>query len=144
MFTSFRRAHIRDNSERDNFEKDSLKPQRDNSETVPFERDNCIIVLFERDNSSATESWMLNNPNRPKVLTHNIANNGIFLLDDETNKRIDGVNFHGATGQLQAKQLHMLGYLWELAYDLCIAPGSNMSGNPGFEVPLGICSTNCI
>ena len=70
-------------------------------------------------------------------LTCDIAMGGIFHLNNETNKMIDGVNFRG-TVRLQAKQLHMLGYLWELAYDLCIAPGSNILGNPGFETVLGI------
>ena len=62
---------------------------------------------------------------------------GIFHFDAETNNNIDAVKFQG-NPRLQQKQLHMLGYIWELAYDLCLAPGSNISGNPGFEAVLGI------
>jgi len=32
----------------------------------------------------------------------------------------------------------MIGYLLELGYDLCLAPDFNISGNPGFEIVLGI------
>ena len=35
------------------------------------------------------------------------------------------------------KRRHMVGYLLELGFDLCIAPKSNVSWNPGFELPLG-------
>ena len=31
------------------------------------------------------------------------------------------------------KQLNMVGYLIEIFYDLCLAPGDNVSMNPGFE-----------
>ena len=70
-------------------------------------------------------------------VTDDFARGGIFHFDSETNTKIADVNFHGST-RLQTKQLHMLGYLWELAYDLCIAPNSNISGNPGFETLLGV------
>ena len=64
---------------------------------------------------------------------------GIFHFDIETNNKIKAVNFQGnANSRLQQKQLHMLGYLWELAYDLCIPPASNISGNPGIETVLGV------
>ena len=62
---------------------------------------------------------------------------GIFHFDEETLKHIGRVNFSG-NSRVQAKQLHMLGYLWELACDLALAPQSNISGNPGFETVLGI------
>ena len=56
-------------------------------------------------------------------------------LDSDALKRIERVNF---PGNPRLKPFHMLGYLWELAHDLCLAPGSNISGNPGFETVLGI------
>jgi hypothetical protein len=31
------------------------------------------------------------------------------------------------------KQIHMVGYLFEMLYDLMIAPGANVSQSPGFE-----------
>jgi hypothetical protein len=74
---------------------------------------------------------------RKGKLLVDVEQGGIFHLDNETNKRIDAINFRGNL-RLQTKQLNMLGYLWELAYDLCIAPASNVSGNPGFEVLLGV------
>ena len=58
-------------------------------------------------------------------------------LIEQANKKIDAVNFRGNL-RLQTKQLNMLGYLWEIAYDLCISPAANISGNPGFEVLLGV------
>ena len=35
------------------------------------------------------------------------------------------------------KKMCMLAYLFELVYDLCVAPSHNISRSPGFEVPLG-------
>lgn len=35
------------------------------------------------------------------------------------------------------KQLHLVGYLWELGYDLMIPPHCNVSTSSGFETPLG-------
>jgi len=39
---------------------------------------------------------------------------------------------------LQDKQLHAVGYLFELCYDLALSPERNVSQNPGFESLLGI------
>ena len=69
-------------------------------------------------------------------VTNDMESGGIFYFDDATNNKINEVNFRGSSC-LPTKQLNMLGYLWEFAYDLCIAPGSNISGNPGLEVLLG-------
>ena len=75
-------------------------------------------------------------------LTHDFATQGgMFHFDAATNKKIEALKFPG-TERLFQKQLHMLGYLWELSYDLCIAPSSNVSSNPGFETPLGIFSAS--
>jgi hypothetical protein len=42
-------------------------------------------------------------------------------------------------GELVAsKQLHMVAYLFELVYDLMLAPEENVSSSPGFERPLAI------
>ena len=70
------------------------------------------------------------------------TNGGIYHFDKESNKRIDCVRFAGNDSRLQQKQMHMLGHLWELCFDLCLAPSANISGNPGFETPLGIFSVN--
>jgi hypothetical protein len=39
---------------------------------------------------------------------------------------------------LKDKQLHAVGYLFELCYNLAILPRGNVSQNPGFESLLGI------
>ena len=39
---------------------------------------------------------------------------------------------------LTAKQMHMVRYLFQLAYDLCIDSVANVSLNPGFETCLGV------
>ena len=50
---------------------------------------------------------------------------------------IAAVNFPG-TPSVVEKQLHMVGYLFELVYDLMISPRDNVSHSPGFVFPLGI------
>ena len=52
-------------------------------------------------------------------------------------ERTAAVNFPGSPSMVE-KQLHMVGYLFELAYDLMISPRDNVSRSPGFETPLGI------
>jgi len=72
-----------------------------------------------------------------KNMLKDVKDKGIFHLDDEINKRIDALNFKGKS-RLNTKQCNMIGYLLELGYDLCLAPDFNISGNPGFEIVLGI------
>jgi len=66
-----------------------------------------------------------------------VENKGIFHLDDKTNKMIEALNFQGKS-RLDTKQCNVIGCLLELACDLCLAPLSNISGNPGFEIVLGV------
>ena len=61
---------------------------------------------------------------------------GIFHFDKEDKKNMEAMK--QPQGRLDKKQLNMIGYLLEIAYDLCLAPASNISGNPGFEVLLGV------
>jgi hypothetical protein len=68
---------------------------------------------------------------------HQTDGSGIFVWSKEVLERIGAVNFSGAK-DLEAKQLHMVGYLCELVYDLALAPDDNVSQSPGFETPLGI------
>jgi hypothetical protein len=68
---------------------------------------------------------------------HQTDGSGIFVWSKEVLERIGAVNFSGAK-DLEAKQLHMVGYLCELVYDLALAPDQNVSQSPGFETPLGI------
>jgi hypothetical protein len=55
--------------------------------------------------------------------------NGIF-------KRIGEIKFPGAK-VLADKQLHMIGYMIELCYDLALSLDHNISESAGFETPLG-------
>jgi hypothetical protein len=61
----------------------------------------------------------------------------MFFFDAESKVKVGRVHFSGASS-LADKQLHMIGYLCELAYDL--GPGllDNVSSNPGFETCLGL------
>jgi hypothetical protein len=68
---------------------------------------------------------------------HQADGHGIFVWSEEIIERIGAVNFANAK-DLKAKQLHMVGYLCELVYDLALAPGDNVSQSPGFETPLGV------
>ena len=49
---------------------------------------------------------------------------------------IDALKIAG-TSSLEERQYHMVGYLIELAYDLAIGTGNEVSASPGFEIPLG-------
>ena len=52
-------------------------------------------------------------------------------------KRVDKVKFAGCSTR-RDKQLHMVGYLLELGYDLLLAQQDNVSQSPGFETCLGV------
>jgi hypothetical protein len=68
---------------------------------------------------------------------HQTDGSGLFAWSPEMLERIGTVNFANAK-DIKAKQLHMVGYLCELVYDLALTPGDNVSQSPGFETPLGI------
>jgi hypothetical protein len=65
----------------------------------------------------------------------NKSGNGIFKWSDASRKRIQVLKWNGDNNE--RKPIHMVGYLVELVYDLSIAPNNNISGSPGFELPLG-------
>ena len=79
---------------------------------VPVVSDGCLVVPFDKG--------------------------GIFVISEEVQQKIRDVRFQGLDHQHEKKTLHMIGYLAELAYDLCIAPSDNVSSNPGFETCLGV------
>ena len=62
---------------------------------------------------------------------------GLLLWPVGALERVAAINFPGSL-TLAEKQLHMVGYLFELVYDLMISPRDNVSRSPGFETPLGI------
>ncbi len=61
---------------------------------------------------------------------------GIFLWSDVMLHRIGEIKFLGAK-VLADKQLHMVGYMIELCYDLALSSDHNISESAGFETPLG-------
>ncbi len=61
----------------------------------------------------------------------------VFVCNDNYLRYVNMVSFRGVVDPTE-KQMHMIGYLCELAYDLAIAPANNVSESPGFEGPLGI------
>jgi hypothetical protein len=68
---------------------------------------------------------------------HQMDGCGTFAWSTERMlERIGAVNFANAK-DLKAKQLHMAGCMCELAYDLALTQGDNVSQSPGFETPLG-------
>jgi len=71
-------------------------------------------------------------------LVSNFEEGGIFLFNDEEKMKIGNANISGRS-TYKDKAIVMLSYLFELAYDLAIAPSDNVSSNPGFESILGCC-----
>ena len=69
-------------------------------------------------------------------ITKDAADGGIFRFSERKKKQMEKVKF-GGESTLKGKQLHCLGYLMELAYDLALAPRDNVSSSPGFETCLG-------
>ena len=61
----------------------------------------------------------------------------VFLWPSSTLAKLGKLKLAGCS-TIENKQLHMLGYLFELFYDLMISPSANVSRSPGFESCLGI------
>lgn len=62
---------------------------------------------------------------------------GLLNWPQDTISHINKVNFPGCF-TLQDKQLHMVGYVIELFYDLLISTSDNVSSSPGFETCIGV------
>ena len=52
-------------------------------------------------------------------------------------KKLETANIRGCKS-LREKQLVVVGYFFELCYDICLSPRHNVSNNPGFESILGV------
>mmetsp|Transcript_37431 Transcript_37431/g.87063 ORF Transcript_37431/g.87063 Transcript_37431/m.87063 type:complete len:89 (-) Transcript_37431:179-445(-) len=65
------------------------------------------------------------------------AENGLLHWPSDVLAYVGKVKFPGCV-TLHEKQLHMVGYLFELHYDLLLEPSRNVSASPGFETCLGI------
>ncbi len=44
----------------------------------------------------------------------------------------------GGLKTLTEKQLTVVGYFFDMRYDLCLSPSANVSNNPGFESIIGV------
>ena len=66
------------------------------------------------------------------VLVATSAEEGILCWPASTVTQTSNTNFRGAA-DLKEKQLHMVGYLFELCCDLMLSPNDNASQSPGFE-----------
>ena len=73
-----------------------------------------------------------------KALYLTSAEHAVFDWSNIAIKKIMQVNFSSGSKGLFAKQLTMVAYLCELAYDLSLSKEYNVSESPGFETPLGI------
>jgi hypothetical protein len=69
-----------------------------------------------------------------KLLT-NHDEGSLFKWSSNSLTRLRALRWNGNTEQ--RKRVHMVGYLVELVYDISIARDNNISGSPGFELPLG-------
>lgn len=70
------------------------------------------------------------------TLTRDEGDGGVFLFDDTDKENINKVHFRGLN-TFREKDVEMVAYLLELAYDLAIAPRDNISSSPGFETIFG-------
>ena len=76
---------------------------------------------------------------REKNIEGLVSNENDMGLFDWTGvlDKLKATNIRGCE-TLKEKQLVLVGYLFELCYDLCLSGTSNVSNNPGFESVLGI------
>lgn len=109
-------------------------PQRSALNVVPEkqrgwwdELEQCVGLFFDRSDTAAV-----------KALCDTNASRGLLSWRPIHMQRIRLINFKGAHDKVQDKQLHMVGYLFELIFDLMLAPSINLSQSPGFETPLGV------
>ena len=77
---------------------------------------------------------------RDKSLSTLTSGNTLFDWDNSIEK-IRNANIGGCE-TIREKQLIVLGYFFEMCYDICLAPEQNVSVNPGFEQILGVINTN--
>jgi hypothetical protein len=71
-----------------------------------------------------------------------LCSKGLLFWPEDVLGRLRTTGCFRGCSTLEEKQLHMVGYLFELAYNLMIAPQDNVSRSPGFESCLGIFGGN--
>ena len=65
------------------------------------------------------------------ILTNDIRNSGLLFWDKIVINNLQNLKVNKY--RLREKQLHIVGYLIELFYDVCIDETCNVSESPGFE-----------
>ena len=80
--------------------------------------------------------FSFNRSNNTEGLTSTDYDTSIFdwslYINGLTNAKMRG------TSTLGEKQLVVVGYFFEMCYDICLQPNNNVSNNPGFESVLGV------
>ena len=66
------------------------------------------------------------------VFAKDYSEGGIFFYTDMQKAFIEKAKFRGEKANI-LKYSEMVGYLFEVAYDLAICPSNNVSRSPGFE-----------
>ena len=84
----------------------------------------CVGMAFDRGDDAAI-----------KQLCN--AKGGVFHWGEVELAKIREANIKG-THTLRDKQLHFVGFAFELFYDLLLSPRHNISRAPGYEGPLGV------
>ena len=90
------------------------------------ELDLVVLIGFDPTDAAARKALCSTNPSH-----------GLLSWTTAELELVDRVNFPGTTSR-EVKQLNLVGYLFELIFDLMIARDDNVSKSPGFETPLGI------
>ena len=85
----------------------------------------CVGLAFQRMDKNAVKALCSTGSGR------------VLLWPPSVLEKVNKVKFAGCSS-IEDKQLHMVGYLFELFYDLLIEPAANVSQSPGFETCLGI------
>ena len=75
----------------------------------------------------------------PKEVIISVESGGFFSFQG-VQEKINNLQFGGCDQTKigrDNKILHMLGYMWELSYELCLSPSFDVSESFGFELALG-------
>ena len=106
-----------------------MYPSRDNKNELPnklgvFE-DLQLYCGFSFDRSQSVEALISTEKNK------SLFDWPLYI------RQLEKTNIRGCD-TLREKQLVVVGYFFELGYDICLSPNNNVSNNPGFESILGV------
>jgi len=112
----------------------NLYPSIENQATEEEKVSSLQVGYFEDLQQHCALGFHRENESHKKL--YSVGEDGVCSWTKDVLEKVDKTNFKGATS-LQDKQLHIVGYLIELVYDLAISSKENVSESPGFETPLG-------